>query len=136
MMCMFTSYKFDHTVRHADTFLYCKQQDTRTRMAYCYLNKLFLSNVNFFCHTLTLQNHVYKLSAQVARLTALCIEFSIKLPTIWCITTLVPQGMQRIFVHGSPQGTTSDGPVLFISVQRYARFCYITHLLYPGVKMY
>ena len=42
---MFTSYKFDHTVRHADTCLYYKQQGARTRMAYCYLNKLILSNV-------------------------------------------------------------------------------------------
>ena len=58
-----------------------------------------------FGHTPTLQNHVYKLSAQVARLATLCIEFSIKLPTVWYITTLVPQGVQRnIFLHGSSKG--------------------------------
>ena len=33
---------YDHTVCHADTCLYCKQQGTRARMAYCYLNKLYL----------------------------------------------------------------------------------------------
>ena len=33
---------YDHTVCHADTCLYCKQQGTRARMAYCYLNKLIL----------------------------------------------------------------------------------------------
>ena len=29
---------------------------------------------------------------------------------------------------------TSDGPVLFISVQRYVRYCCITYRLQPGVK--
>ena len=29
---------------------------------------------------------------------------------------------------------TSDGPVSFISVQRYVRYCCITHNLSPGVK--
>ena len=45
-------------------------------------------------HTLTLQNHVYKLPAQVARLTTLCIEFSIKVPTRWVHNNLklVPGG--------------------------------------------
>ena len=47
-----------------------------------YRGKLSLNSlIGYFCHTLTLQNHVYKLSAQVARLTTLCIEFSIKLTT-------------------------------------------------------
>ena len=48
---------------------------------------------------------VYKLSAQVARLTTLCIEFSIKIPTMWYIATLVPLGVQRIlFLPGSSKG--------------------------------
>ena len=47
-----------------------------------YRGKLSLiSLIGYFCHTLSLQNHVYKLSAQVARLTTFCIEFSIKFPT-------------------------------------------------------
>lgn len=64
--------------------------------------------ISDFCHTLTLQKHVYKLSAQVARLTTLCIEFSIKLPTRWYITTLVPLGVQRnFFLKGSSNGLLS-----------------------------
>ena len=52
-----------------------------------------------------LQNRVYKLSAQVTRLTTLCIEFSIKIPTMWYIATLVPLGVQRIlFLPGSSKG--------------------------------
>ena len=51
------------------------------------------------------QISVYKLSAQVARLTTLCIEFSIKIPTMWYIATLVPLGVQRIlFLPGSSKG--------------------------------
>ena len=51
------------------------------------------------------QNRVYKLSAQVTRLTTLCIEFSIKIPTMWYIATLVPLGVQRIlFLPGSSKG--------------------------------
>ena len=37
----------------------------------------------FFAIPPSLQNHVYKLFAQVARLTTLCNDFSIKLHTIW-----------------------------------------------------
>ena len=52
-----------------------------------------------------LQNRVYKLSAQVTRVTTLCIEFSIKIPTMWYIATLVPLGVQRIlFLPGSSKG--------------------------------
>ena len=48
---------------------------------------------------------VYKLYAQVARLTTLCIEFSMKIPTIWYIATLVPLGVQRfLFLPGSSKG--------------------------------
>ena len=51
------------------------------------------------------QNRVYKLTAQIARLTTLCIEFSIKIPTMWYIATLVPLGVQRIlFLPGSSKG--------------------------------
>ena len=51
------------------------------------------------------QISVYKLYAQVARLTTLCIEFSMKIPTIWYIATLVPLGVQRIlFLPGSSKG--------------------------------
>ena len=39
---------------------------------------------------------------KVVRLTTLCIEFSIKLPTMWYITTLVPLGVQQVlFLPGS-----------------------------------
>ena len=51
------------------------------------------------------QNRVYKLSAQVTRLTTLCTELSIKIPTMWYIATLVPLGVQRIlFLPGSSKG--------------------------------
>ena len=51
------------------------------------------------------QISVYKVSAQVARLTTLCIEISIKIPTMWYIATLVPLGVQRIlFLPGSSKG--------------------------------
>ena len=50
---------------------------------------------HFFYQTPTLQILVYKLSAQVPKLTTLSIDFSIKLPTRWYITTLVPSGVQR-----------------------------------------
>ena len=51
------------------------------------------------------QISVYKLYAQVARLTTLCIEYSMKIPTIWYIATLVPLGVQRIlFLPGSSKG--------------------------------
>ena len=51
------------------------------------------------------QISVYKLSAQVARLTTLCVEFSIKIPRMWYIATLVPLGVQRIlFLPGSSKG--------------------------------
>ena len=42
LLCTFSHFYY-HTVCHADTCLYCKQQGTRARMAYCYLNKLILS---------------------------------------------------------------------------------------------
>ena len=62
------------------------------------------------------QNRVYKLSAQVARLTTLCIEFSIKIPTMWYIATLVPLGVQRIlFLPGSSKGLVS--PLSFTGLQ-------------------
>ena len=40
---------------------------------------------------------VYKISAQVPKLTTFSIDFSIKLPTKWYmyITTLIPRGVQR-----------------------------------------
>ena len=50
---------------------------------------------HFFDQTPTLQILVYKLSAQVPKLTTLSIDFSIKLPTRWYITILVPSGVQR-----------------------------------------
>ena len=59
------------------------------------------------------QISVYKLYAQIARLTTLCIEFSMKIPTIWYIATLVPLGVQRIlFLPGSSKGLmdASDPP--------------------------
>ena len=57
-----------------------------------------------------LQNRVYKLSAQVTRLTTLCVEFSIKIPTMWYIATLVPLGVQRIlFLPGSSKGLKKTG---------------------------
>ena len=54
----------------------------------------------FYCFhclddTPTLQILVYKISAHVPKLTTLTIDFSIKLPTRWYITTLVPRGVQR-----------------------------------------
>ena len=58
------------------------------------------------------QISVYKLYAQVARLTTLCIEFSTKIPTIWYIATLVPLGVQRIlFSPGSSKGLLQVLPV-------------------------
>ena len=55
------------------------------------------------------QNRVYKFSAQVTRLTTLCIEFSIKIPTMRYIATLVPLGVQRIlFLPGSSKGLKSN----------------------------
>ena len=49
------------------------------------------------------QISVYKLYAQVARLTTLCIEFSMKIPT------LVPLGVQRIlFLPGSSKGLSGE----------------------------
>ena len=73
--------------------IYKKKSHIKIIMYGCFI-------VLIFYPTHPLQILVYTISAQVARLTTLPIDFSIKLPSKWYIATCVPWGMQQIFFEG------------------------------------
>ena len=65
------------------------------------------------------------------------MEFNIKLPTRWYITTLVPQGVQRIFYMGHPRDYDRSKAVVllwFSGVCFGVRVSVTFHLMFVNIN--